>query len=158
MVQGKKFSDSGLWGCLGIEFEVPDCATLYQVPIYIIAQTLGSVLATYIGQSVYGVQSEVMTTRPLHSCSSAFWVELIATFIIMFLVASLTHHNQSVRLWILQPVRISFNEELQYPSAKFEVLSIFADRPVVWLCRWYSHWTSCVNHRVGKSSINVCNC
>ncbi|KAB1214244.1 putative aquaporin NIP7-1 [Morella rubra] len=75
-----------------------------KVPIYIIAQTLGSVLATYIGQSVYGVQSEIMTTRPLHSCSSAFWVELIATFIIMFLVASLTHHNQSVRLWILQPI------------------------------------------------------
>ncbi|XP_040996037.1 probable aquaporin NIP7-1 isoform X1 [Juglans microcarpa x Juglans regia] len=67
-----------------------------KVPFYILAQTLGSVLATCIGQSVYGLKSEILTTRPLHGCSSAFWVELIATFIIMFLAASLTDQYHSI--------------------------------------------------------------
>uniref|UniRef100_A0A2N9HNN8 Aquaporin n=1 Tax=Fagus sylvatica TaxID=28930 RepID=A0A2N9HNN8_FAGSY len=68
----------------------------YKVPLYILAQILGSVLATYVGQSVYGVKAEIMATRPLQGCSSAFWVELIAAFIIMFLAASLTYQAQSV--------------------------------------------------------------
>ncbi|KAE8076978.1 hypothetical protein FH972_015592 [Carpinus fangiana] len=67
-----------------------------KVPLYILAQMLGSVLATCIGQSVYNVKSEIMTTRPLRGCSSAFWVELIATFIIMFLAASVTYQHESV--------------------------------------------------------------
>ncbi|KAK4587136.1 hypothetical protein RGQ29_024033 [Quercus rubra] len=67
-----------------------------KVPLYIIAQILGSVLATYVGKSVYGLKPEIMTTRPLQGCNSAFWVELIASFIIMFLAASLTYQAQSV--------------------------------------------------------------
>lgn len=74
------------------------CVTVKQVPLYIIAQILGSVLATYVGQSVYGVNPEIITTRPLQGCNSAFWVELIASFIIMFLAASLTYQAQSVRI------------------------------------------------------------
>ncbi|XP_019452694.1 PREDICTED: probable aquaporin NIP7-1 isoform X2 [Lupinus angustifolius] len=67
-----------------------------KVPIYIIAQTIGSVIATYIGSLVYGIKSEVVMTKPLQGCNSAFWVELIATFIIMFLIAALTSESQSV--------------------------------------------------------------
>jgi len=69
---------------------------LKQVPIYIIAQTIGSLMATYIGSLVYGIKSEVMMTQPLQGCNSAFWVEVIATFIIMFLVTALTSEPQSV--------------------------------------------------------------
>ncbi|KAJ1417523.1 Major intrinsic protein [Sesbania bispinosa] len=68
----------------------------FKVPIYIIAQTIGSMSATYIGSLVYGIKSDVMMTRPLQGCNSAFWVEFIATFIIMFLIAALTSEPQSV--------------------------------------------------------------
>lgn len=69
----------------------------FKVPVYTLAQTLGSALATYIGRHIYGIKPDLMTTRPLQSCASAFWVELIATFMIMFLAASLTHQAQAVR-------------------------------------------------------------
>ncbi|KAI4317759.1 hypothetical protein L6164_025602 [Bauhinia variegata] len=67
-----------------------------KVPIYITAQTVGSVLATYIGGLVYGIRSDVMMTRPLQGCVSAFSVELIATFIIMFLAAALICESEPV--------------------------------------------------------------
>ncbi|KAF5752290.1 putative aquaporin NIP7-1 [Tripterygium wilfordii] len=63
---------------------------------YIVAQIIGSVLATFIGKSVYGISTELMATRPLHGCGSAFWVELISTFIVMFLAASVTYEIKSV--------------------------------------------------------------
>ena len=69
----------------------------FQVPVYIMAQTLGSVSATYVGSSVYGVKTELMTTRPAIGCSSAFWVEFMATFMLMFLATSLTSQSRSVR-------------------------------------------------------------
>ncbi|KAL1329732.1 probable aquaporin NIP7-1 isoform X2 [Arachis ipaensis] len=68
----------------------------YKVPIYIIAQIVGSIFATFIGSLVYGIKSEVMITRPIQGCNSALWVELIATFIVMFLVAALTSEHESV--------------------------------------------------------------
>ncbi|CAN1193164.1 Probable aquaporin NIP7-1 [Linum perenne] len=67
-----------------------------RVPFYILSQTIGSILATYMGKSVYGIDPDLMATRPLQSCSSSFWVEFIATFIIMFVAAALTFHAQSV--------------------------------------------------------------
>ncbi|KAL6343476.1 hypothetical protein AAG906_024841 [Vitis piasezkii] len=67
-----------------------------KVPYYISAQIVGSVLATYVGRSIYGIKPELITTKPLQGCSSAFWVEFIATFIIMFLAVSLTSQPQSV--------------------------------------------------------------
>ncbi|XP_057426230.1 probable aquaporin NIP7-1 [Lotus japonicus] len=69
----------------------------FKVPIYIISQLVGSVLGTYIGSLVYGIKPDVMMTKPMQGCNSAFWVELIATFIIMFLVVALTSEPQSVR-------------------------------------------------------------
>ncbi|KAK4482898.1 hypothetical protein RD792_010071 [Penstemon davidsonii] len=67
-----------------------------KVPLYILAQVGGSVLATYSGRLVYGIKPEIMMTRPLHGCTEAFWVELIATFIILFLTTSLFNEPQSV--------------------------------------------------------------
>ncbi|EXB55022.1 putative aquaporin NIP7-1 [Morus notabilis] len=67
-----------------------------RVPLYIFAQTFGSTTATYAGKFIYNLKSDLVLTRPLQGCASAFWVELIATFVIMFLVASLTHQAQSV--------------------------------------------------------------
>lgn len=61
------------------------------------AQTLGSVLAALVGKLVYGIKSDLMLTKPVQSCVSAFWVELIATFIVLFLAASMIHHAQAVR-------------------------------------------------------------
>ncbi|CAI0559796.1 unnamed protein product [Linum tenue] len=67
-----------------------------RVPFYISAQTIGSILATYVGKSVYGIDPELMATRPLQGCVSTFWVEFMATFMIMFVAAALTSHAQSV--------------------------------------------------------------
>lgn len=60
------------------------------------AQTAGSVLGTYIGILVYGIKSNLMITRPAQHCVSAFWVELLATSIIVFLAASLACEAQCV--------------------------------------------------------------
>ncbi|GER44730.1 aquaporin NIP1.1 [Striga asiatica] len=64
------------------------------VPLYVAAQVGGSVLATYAGKFVYGIKAEVMMTRPIQGSTSAFWVELIATFIILFLTTSLFTQKQ----------------------------------------------------------------
>ncbi|XP_050373976.1 probable aquaporin NIP7-1 [Argentina anserina] len=69
-----------------------------RVPLYALAQTLGSVLAAFIGKLVYGINPDLMLTKPEQGCVSAFWVELIATFIVMFLAASMAHHAQAVGL------------------------------------------------------------
>ncbi|KAM3323722.1 putative aquaporin NIP7-1 [Capsicum chacoense] len=66
-----------------------------KVPLYVVAQVGGSILATYTGRLVYGLKAEFVTTRPLHGCTSAFLVELLATFIVLFLSASLTNDPQS---------------------------------------------------------------
>jgi aquaporin NIP len=78
--------------------DIPSYCLLFvkQVPIYIIAQIIGSLMATYIGSLIYGIKSDIMMTQPLQGSNSAFWVELIATFIIMFLVTALTSEPQSV--------------------------------------------------------------
>ncbi|CAI9771005.1 unnamed protein product [Fraxinus pennsylvanica] len=67
-----------------------------EVPLYILAQIGGSTLATYIARLVYGIRSELVMTKPLQGCTAAFWVELIATFIILFLTASLSNDPQSI--------------------------------------------------------------
>nr|AJI43709.1 NOD26-like intrinsic protein [Hevea brasiliensis] len=64
-----------------------------RVPFYVLAQIVGSILATYVGKCVYDIKPELMVTQPLQDCNSAFWVEFIATFIIMFLIASLTYQT-----------------------------------------------------------------
>ncbi|KAL0376579.1 UNVERIFIED_CONTAM: putative aspartic proteinase GIP2 [Sesamum calycinum] len=69
-----------------------------EVPFYVLAQVGGSVLATYTGKLVYSIKPEVMMTRPLHGCTSAFCVELISTFIILFLSTSLISEPQSLGL------------------------------------------------------------
>ncbi|AET04391.1 transmembrane protein, putative [Medicago truncatula] len=45
---------------------------------------------------VYGIKLEVMMTHPFEGCSSALWVEVIAIFIIAFLVTTLISEHQSV--------------------------------------------------------------
>ncbi|KAK4800956.1 hypothetical protein SAY86_021443 [Trapa natans] len=67
-----------------------------KVPLYIAAQLAGSVLATLVGSAVYGIETSLMTTRPIHGTLSAFWVEFIATFIIVLLAASVIHNYKTV--------------------------------------------------------------
>ncbi|MCD7463702.1 hypothetical protein HAX54_051167 [Datura stramonium] len=75
--------------------EVMGVQVLKHVSLYVVAQVVGSILATYTGKLVYGLKAEFVTTRPLHGCTSAFLVELLATFIVLFLTASLTNDPQS---------------------------------------------------------------
>ncbi|XVF39406.1 hypothetical protein PTKIN_Ptkin01aG0032300 [Pterospermum kingtungense] len=66
-----------------------------RVPLYVMAQILGSVLATFMAEFIYGIKSDLMATRPSQGCLSAFLVELIANFIIVFVVAAMTRPAQS---------------------------------------------------------------
>ncbi|KAK4372463.1 hypothetical protein RND71_007847 [Anisodus tanguticus] len=70
-------------------------AAVGHFPMVQVAQVGGSILATYKGKLVYGLKAEFVTTKPLHGCTSAFLVELLATFIVLFLTASLTNDPQS---------------------------------------------------------------
>nr|GMD77342.1 probable aquaporin NIP7-1 [Ipomoea batatas] len=65
-----------------------------KVPFYIMAQVGGSVFATISSRLIYGVEYEHMMTRPLHGCNAAFWVEFLATFLILFLAASMSSDPQ----------------------------------------------------------------
>ncbi|XP_057771800.1 probable aquaporin NIP7-1 isoform X2 [Salvia miltiorrhiza] len=69
-----------------------------KVPLYIAAQVGGSVLATYAGQFVYGIKPEMMLTTPLNNgWINAFLVELVATFIVLFMTTSLFNQLQSIK-------------------------------------------------------------
>ncbi|XP_047975555.1 probable aquaporin NIP7-1 isoform X2 [Salvia hispanica] len=70
-----------------------------KVPLYVIAQVGGSVLATYAGQFVYDIKPELMLTTPARrGWIDAFLVELVATFIVLFMTTSLFNELQSARL------------------------------------------------------------
>ncbi|KAL2922488.1 putative aquaporin NIP7-1 [Bienertia sinuspersici] len=68
-----------------------------KVPFYVLAQLLGSILATYIGELVFRVKPELIMTVPIKDHAfAAFSVELIATFFVTFLAASLARDAKSV--------------------------------------------------------------
>lgn len=59
---------------------------------------MGATAATLAGVSVYGVNPDLMITKPALSCVSAFFVELVATSIVVFLASALhcgPHQNVS---------------------------------------------------------------
>ncbi|KAG4129065.1 hypothetical protein ERO13_D09G054500v2 [Gossypium hirsutum] len=66
------------------------------VPLYILAQILGSIMAALMGEFIYGIKSDVMTTRPGQGCQAAFLAELIADFIVVFVIAAVTQQARSV--------------------------------------------------------------
>uniref|UniRef100_A0A7N0SYH1 Aquaporin NIP7-1 n=1 Tax=Kalanchoe fedtschenkoi TaxID=63787 RepID=A0A7N0SYH1_KALFE len=68
----------------------------YKVPFYVSAQLLGSMAATYVAKCVYGVNPELMLTRPLHGTSGAFWIEFIGTYMIMLLAASMLYNCKTI--------------------------------------------------------------
>ncbi|KAF8016940.1 hypothetical protein BT93_H2208 [Corymbia citriodora subsp. variegata] len=89
-------SDAHVNPAITIAFAIYGHFPWSRVPLYIIAQLTGSVLATYVGALVYGVESSLMITRPLRGPAPAFWVEFLATFIMVFLIAGLTYNHRSV--------------------------------------------------------------
>ncbi|KGN57016.1 probable aquaporin NIP7-1 [Cucumis sativus] len=71
-----------------------------RVMAYVVAQTTGCVMATYAAMFVFGIKPQQLITRPLYNYSSpfsAFFLELLLTFILMFLLSSLSHQSQLVR-------------------------------------------------------------
>ncbi|KAL1543212.1 putative aquaporin NIP7-1 [Salvia divinorum] len=69
-----------------------------KVPLYVVAQVGGSVLATYAGQFVYDIKPELMLTTPARrGWIDAFLVELVATFIVLFMTTSLFNELQSLK-------------------------------------------------------------
>ncbi|CAM9003855.1 unnamed protein product [Rhodiola kirilowii] len=68
----------------------------FMVPFYVTAQLIGSVLATYVSNCVYGVNPELVLTKPLHGIPSAFWIEFIGTYMIMLLAASMLYNCKTI--------------------------------------------------------------
>ncbi|CAM8903726.1 unnamed protein product [Rhodiola kirilowii] len=68
----------------------------FMVPFYVTAQLIGSVLATYVSKCVYGVNPELVLTKPLHGIPSAFWIEFIGTYMIMLLAASMLYNCKTI--------------------------------------------------------------
>ncbi|KAM7259480.1 hypothetical protein ACFE04_015221 [Oxalis oulophora] len=80
-----------------IAFATSGCFPWCRVPFYVLAQCIGSILATWVGSCVYNMKMDLMITRPHQGyVSSAFWAELIATFIVVFLAAAITCQAESV--------------------------------------------------------------
>ncbi|KAK9672035.1 hypothetical protein RND81_12G071400 [Saponaria officinalis] len=68
-----------------------------KVPFYVSAQMLGSIVATYSGELVFGVKPELVMTVPVKGgVFAAFFAELIATFMVTFLAATLAKDAKSV--------------------------------------------------------------
>ncbi|CAA2994694.1 probable aquaporin NIP7-1 isoform X2 [Olea europaea subsp. europaea] len=42
------------------------------IPLHILAQIVGSAIATYIARVVYGIRSEIVMTKPLQGCTATF--------------------------------------------------------------------------------------
>ncbi|MBA0587240.1 hypothetical protein Gorai_000372 [Gossypium raimondii] len=53
-------------------------------------------MAALMGEFIYGIKSDVMTTRPGQGCQAAFLAELIADFIVVFVIAAVTQQARSV--------------------------------------------------------------
>ncbi|KAL1151906.1 hypothetical protein V6Z11_A09G071600 [Gossypium hirsutum] len=64
-----------------------------RVPLYILAQILGSIMAALMGEFIYGIKSDVLTTRPGQGCQAAFLAELIADFIVVFVIAAVNNKH-----------------------------------------------------------------
>ncbi|XP_068657833.1 probable aquaporin NIP7-1 [Aristolochia californica] len=67
-----------------------------KVPLYVSAQTAGSAVATYVGMMVYDMEADFANTRPLRGLKMAFFSELIATSLIMFLGASMSDNAEAI--------------------------------------------------------------
>ncbi|KAG9457971.1 hypothetical protein H6P81_002479 [Aristolochia fimbriata] len=67
-----------------------------KVPLYVSAQISGSAFATFVGMAVYGTEADFANTRPLRGVHMAFFSELIASSLVMFLGASLSDNAQAV--------------------------------------------------------------
>lgn len=82
---------------------------------YVVAQTTGCVMATYAAMFVFGIKPQQLITRPLYNYSSpfsAFFLELLLTFILMFLLSSLSHQSQLVSRLLI--IKLSFLCTLNY--------------------------------------------
>ncbi|XP_027164826.1 probable aquaporin NIP7-1 [Coffea eugenioides] len=76
----------------------PWSTIVVKVPLYLSAQLGGAVLATYAGKFVYGLQTDLVLTKPFHGRSAAaFSVEFIATSMVVFLAAALANAPESVQ-------------------------------------------------------------
>ncbi|XP_047330178.1 probable aquaporin NIP7-1 [Impatiens glandulifera] len=76
-----------------------------KVPFYLVAQIMGATSAAFIGPLVYGIKPDLMSTRPAQTgvtaadaIATAFWVELIATAIVMFLATSIAYQSEFSRI------------------------------------------------------------
>ncbi|CAI9118584.1 OLC1v1020174C2 [Oldenlandia corymbosa var. corymbosa] len=69
----------------------------FSVLVYIIAQFGGCVLGSFAGRIIYGINLELLMTKPpQEGWAAAFFVEFMATSILVFLAATFSSNTQPV--------------------------------------------------------------
>ena len=96
-----------------------------QVPAYVIAQVLGSTLASGTLRLIFnGEQDHFSGTLPSDSYLQTFVVEFIITFYLMFVVSGVATDNRAVS-------SSSLYDLLQFPTLNF---------PIIWFTDPYTDW------------------
>lgn len=68
-----------------------------RVPLYITAQLLGAVSASLILRSMFGMVASLGATFPSGSASTSFWLEVVMTLLLVFVILGSAVHGRAVK-------------------------------------------------------------
>lgn len=113
---------------------------LLQVPIYILAQFLGSLVAAGVLQGLTD-DAEASLTIPYASATEAFIVELILGFNLMFVATAVSTGSTNVRRQIKPDLKISIQQNL-VGNLNHE-LDLIVKRAAEWRAGWNCRGCHC---------------
>lgn len=68
-----------------------------RVPWYIAAQVLGAVAASLVLRSLFGTVASLGATIPTGAASTAFWLEILMTFLLVFVILGSAVHGRATK-------------------------------------------------------------
>jgi len=68
-----------------------------RVPLYIAAQLLGAIAASFIVGLMFGRVADLGATVPNGAASTSFWLELLMTFLLVFVILGSAVHGRAIR-------------------------------------------------------------
>lgn len=68
----------------------------WQAPGYILAQIAGGTIGAAFVRGIIGNEGGLGTTTPLNSVGQSFGLEIIMTFVLMFVITSVSSDSRSV--------------------------------------------------------------
>lgn len=70
---------------------------LFQAPGYVLAQISGGIIGAALVRGIIGHEGGLGTTTPLNGAGQSFGLEIIMTFVLMFVITSVSSDSRSVR-------------------------------------------------------------